>query len=489
MHAIERDDYRELPGELYNRSFIRQLSRAIGYDEDRALQLYERQSGSPRIPTDEEVSRTPEFLPPPKTGNALLLTLTLSVVVIVVAGTSYAFPGWWKFLSYPLLSSQKTSSPQTPPAPGAEPPPATATAPAPSPAPALPSPADELVLELRATGKCWTRIQVDSGKQEEFILLPDDVRLYRAKENRAFAWGAAGGIRDGQRSPPRTPFTGWHHGQARRHHAEYRRNRIDGAAPPRCQHAMIRSHAERNTLRKPLRWVIHLCWLGLLWGISDARVAAVATYAARQELGWLARYPVASEATTFPTRSGSVQARLYRPEGLSDVPALVLVHGIHKDGMDEARLKAFAQALAATGLLVLTPHVPSLADYRIEKSAVELIGWSAEALHRQTHRRVGVMGLSFAGGLCLVTAADRRFAPSIGYVLAVGAHDDLERVANFLLTNEIPTPGGETLRMPADPYGVLLFAYEYAAALFAPAEVEPGRAALRYWLWGDGQSP
>lgn len=182
LHAIERDDYRELPGELYNRSFIRQLSRAIGYDEDRALQLYERQSGSPRIPTDEEVSRTPEFLPPPKTGNALLLTLTLSVVVIVVAGTSYAFPGWWKFLSYPLLSSQKTSSPQTPPAPGAEPPPATATAPAPSPAPALPSPADELVLELRATGKCWTRIQVDSGKQEEFILLPDDVRLYRAKE-------------------------------------------------------------------------------------------------------------------------------------------------------------------------------------------------------------------------------------------------------------------------------------------------------------------
>ncbi len=248
---------------------------------------------------------------------------------------------------------------------------------------------------------------------------------------------------------------------------------------------MIRSHAGRNTLRKPLRWVIHLCWLGLVWGIGDARAAAAASCAVHQDLTWLARYPVASETTTFPTRSGPVRAHLYRPEGLSDTPALVLVHGIHKDGMDEVRLKTFAQSLAATGLLVLTPHVSSLADYRIERSAVELIGWSAEALHRQTRRRVGVMGLSFAGGLCLVAAADRRFAPSIGYVLAVGAHDDLERVARFLLTNEIPTPGGETLRLPADPYGVLLFAYAYAAALFTPAEVEPGRAALRYWLWGE----
>ncbi len=190
LHAIERDDYRELPGELYNRSFIRQFARAIGYDETRALQLYERQSGSPRIPTDEEVSRTPEFLPPPKTGNALLLTLTLSIVVIVVAGTSYAFPGWWKFLSYPLLSSQQTSSPQAPPTPSTEPPPVAATTPASPPEPALPPPTDELVLELRATGKCWTRIQVDGGKQEEFILLPDDVRLYRAKEKIVLSLGA-----------------------------------------------------------------------------------------------------------------------------------------------------------------------------------------------------------------------------------------------------------------------------------------------------------
>ncbi len=183
LHAIERDDYRELPGELYNRSFIRQLAKAIGYDEDRALQLYERQSGSSRIPTDEEVSRAPEALPPPRTGNALLLALTAMVVLVVVAGTSYAFPGWWNVFGS-LLTSKSAPPPQT--LPSQAPPPAETTPPAPAP----PPPANELTLELRATGKCWTRLQLDDNKPEEFVLLPDDVRFYRAKEKIVLSLGA-----------------------------------------------------------------------------------------------------------------------------------------------------------------------------------------------------------------------------------------------------------------------------------------------------------
>lgn len=250
---------------------------------------------------------------------------------------------------------------------------------------------------------------------------------------------------------------------------------------------MSRFHRRQTTLGRGGPRLVLLCWVTLLWlwcGGSSFPAEA-ATPVDDQGLAWPAKYLVVSEVTTLSTRFGLIQARLYRPDGLSDAPALVLVHGIHKDGMDEARLKTFAQSLAATGLLVLTPQVPSLADYRIEKSAVEVIGWSAQTLQRRIHRRVGVLGLSFAGGLCLVAAADRRFAPSIGYVVAVGAHDDLERVAHFLLTNEIPTPDGKTRWLRADPYGVLLLAYEHAAGLFAPADVALGRAALRYWLWGE----
>lgn len=190
LHAIERDDYRELPGDIYNRSFIRQLARAIDYDENRALQLYERQSGSPRIPTDEEVSRAPETAPPPKTGNALLLALSLAVVVVVAAGTSYAFPGWWNVFGNLFVVFKAKPTPPAPPQNGPPPPPAADAASPPPSAPPPAPPTEGLTLELRATGKCWTRLQLDDGKPEEFMLLPDDVRLYRAKEKIVLSLGA-----------------------------------------------------------------------------------------------------------------------------------------------------------------------------------------------------------------------------------------------------------------------------------------------------------
>ncbi|MFQ3639889.1 MAG: alpha/beta hydrolase, partial [Chloracidobacterium sp.] len=51
--------------------------------------------------------------------------------------------------------------------------------------------------------------------------------------------------------------------------------------------------------------------------------------------------------------------------------------------------------------------------------------------------------------------------------------------------HQIATPNGETLKLQADPYGALLLAHTHAAVLFAPSDVEPARAALRSWLWGE----
>ncbi|OYT69912.1 MAG: hypothetical protein CFK52_12660 [Chloracidobacterium sp. CP2_5A] len=238
-------------------------------------------------------------------------------------------------------------------------------------------------------------------------------------------------------------------------------------------------------LWKPVGWVAFLCLLRLAGAGGAPAGSAAAPHPIVQDLSLLAKHRVIREPAAVPTPRGMVRAWLYRPEGLADAPALVMAHGIHKDGAEEARLKSFAQALAATGMTVLTPNVQALADYRIEKSAIETIGWSAKALHRRAGRRVGLMGLSFAGGLCLLAAADKRFAPEIGYVLAVGAHDDLQRVARFLLTDEIPAPSGETVKLRADPYGAMLLSYNHAAAMFSPSDLSAGRAALRYWLWGQ----
>jgi cytoskeletal protein RodZ len=43
LEAIERGEFRKLPGGIYDTSYIRQYARAIDYDEDAILAEYRRQ--------------------------------------------------------------------------------------------------------------------------------------------------------------------------------------------------------------------------------------------------------------------------------------------------------------------------------------------------------------------------------------------------------------------------------------------------------------
>jgi len=179
----------------------------------------------------------------------------------------------------------------------------------------------------------------------------------------------------------------------------------------------------------------------------------------------------------------SIRARVYAlssPRG-----AIVLVPGVHHLGIDEPRLIRFARAIAGSGVAVLTPEVRELVDYRIEAASADEIGLAAHALHERVGAPVGLMGMSFAGGLSLLAASDPRFAPDVGFVVAVGAHDDLARVARFFATNEIPRPDGSILKLAAHPYGPLVLVYDRLEDFFPPADLDAARAALRSWLWED----
>ena len=43
LEAIEADDYKHLPGGIFNRSFVKAFARAVNFDERRAMDLYARQ--------------------------------------------------------------------------------------------------------------------------------------------------------------------------------------------------------------------------------------------------------------------------------------------------------------------------------------------------------------------------------------------------------------------------------------------------------------
>jgi dienelactone hydrolase len=188
------------------------------------------------------------------------------------------------------------------------------------------------------------------------------------------------------------------------------------------------------------------------------------------------------------TAWGPLKYRLYTPLDTSH-GGIVLLHGIHQLGIEEPRLINFARALAETGVEVMTPELRDLTDYHVTLHTVDLIGRSANFLSIHMNRsKVGVVGLSFAGGLALLAAAKPEYSAKIGIVLAIGAHDDLARIARFFATDTIEQPDGSKAFLQAHEYGYLIIAYSHVEDFFSSADVETARKALRLWLSEDADS-
>ena len=200
-----------------------------------------------------------------------------------------------------------------------------------------------------------------------------------------------------------------------------------------------------------------------------------------------ARHPFKEEIGSAQGASGQFKYRIYRPSDVSNPAGMVLLHGVHHLGIEEPRLMSFSRALAAAGIEVMTPELHDLADYHVTPRTVDQIGIAAVVLSTQLKQpKVGVMGLSFAGGLALLAACKSDYAGKIGFVVAIGSHDDLGRVSRFFATNAIEKPDGGTAPFQAHEYGVLVLAYSHLDGFFSAADEPAAKDALRLWLWEDG---
>jgi dienelactone hydrolase len=208
--------------------------------------------------------------------------------------------------------------------------------------------------------------------------------------------------------------------------------------------------------------------------------------------GRLARmdaYPVDEQTATVQTINGPIPARLYVPRDVADPPGMVILHGVHHLGIEEPRLVAFSRAMSSSGIVVLTPELKDIADYHVSRDTIDTIGAAAKSLSvRLGGEKVGVMGLSFSGGLSLLAAADPRYAGSIGFVVSIGGHDDLTRVCEFFATDKIASPDGSIENLKAHEYGALVVVYSHPEDFFSAADVPAAREALRLLLWEDENS-
>jgi dienelactone hydrolase len=198
--------------------------------------------------------------------------------------------------------------------------------------------------------------------------------------------------------------------------------------------------------------------------------------------------PLVEETLTVTGAGGPFRARIYHLRDQGGGRGLIVAHGIHHQGMNERRMVPFARELARAGLVVMTPEMTDLADYRITRQGVSVIRDAAAYLGARRDivdaPRVGILGFSFAGGLSLVAAAEPALAGRVAYVVSVGGHHDLERVLRFLIRNQVETPAG-LQKQQAHDYGLVVLLYG-AVERFAPeADRAALQDALRASLHGD----
>ena len=110
LEAIESDDYRRLPGGIFNRSFIRAYAKFIGYDEDLAMDEYARTLRE-RGESDEESSPKPyKSLVYTEDGGHRSPVMNLLLAIVILAVLSLCV---WAGLHFYQRSQARKARPGT----------------------------------------------------------------------------------------------------------------------------------------------------------------------------------------------------------------------------------------------------------------------------------------------------------------------------------------------------------------------------------------
>ncbi len=198
--------------------------------------------------------------------------------------------------------------------------------------------------------------------------------------------------------------------------------------------------------------------------------------------------------TTILSRHGALRTRLFVPNHIRR--AVVLVPGLHAVGIDEPRFYNLAMQLAQVGLAVVAPEMPDLKRFSVTVRTTDMIEDAARWLIGQPrfarHGRIGLIGISFAGGLSVVAAGRPSIRDHLEFVFAFGGHASFLRVLRFLVTGQVltdlPPPdapasyvGTETYLAPHD-YGVAVLLLGAADRMVPAEQVEPLRQAILEYL-------
>jgi len=186
LEAIEEDNYKELPGGIFNRSFIKAYARGVGFKEEEAVRIYtqvarEHGESPDELPASRQQSR---IYMDGDTSRSPVVTALLSLVILAIISL-----GIYAGLHYYQRRTTEASAPataqtdapaanpgtndQTLPAQNAEGTTANNAAPA----------TGNLNVQIKAKGEdVWLRTRVDGEENSDGILTAEQVKDFAPAE-------------------------------------------------------------------------------------------------------------------------------------------------------------------------------------------------------------------------------------------------------------------------------------------------------------------
>lgn len=95
LTAIENNDYRTLPGGIFNKGFVKSYAKYVGVDEHEALQDYSTLINQQENLSEEPQTYRPEVLTDDNTNSSSLATIIFAVIILglmilgILAGLKY----------------------------------------------------------------------------------------------------------------------------------------------------------------------------------------------------------------------------------------------------------------------------------------------------------------------------------------------------------------------------------------------------------------
>lgn len=188
LEAIEANDFKRLPGGIFNRSFVKAYAKYIGYDEKEAVDAYARAMREHGDMAEDipETLRKPHVYTDGNSTRSPLITLLLTILILTILSLGvYAALHWYQRRGAAPPDNRVTpaaDSPTQQPAQTGAPAPATASQAAATTTTPQVQTASGFQIQIKAVGEqVWMRVYVDEdSKKNGFAgnLQPEEMKEF-----------------------------------------------------------------------------------------------------------------------------------------------------------------------------------------------------------------------------------------------------------------------------------------------------------------------